>query len=139
MLFFALFYTFCDLKVYKKLFLHQKIDIDQRMACGAPVRWMKCTTSWFGVCFLAVSVLSTFLNFHWNRATFDENKNGMEICRAKKIHLIANNNIKMPNCTDTSWTVDNIKAKDIRRAITKGTLITLKDFFRVFNRGLFLF
>ena len=33
-------------------------------------------------------------------------------------------NITMPNCTNTSWTVDNMKAKDIRVALTKGILIT---------------
>ena len=43
----------------------------------------------------------------------------MEIYRANGINLVANNDIKMPNCTDTSWTVDNLK-KDISIAITRG-------------------
>ena len=32
-------------------------------------------------------------------------------------------NITMPNCTNTSWTVDNINSKYIKIALTKGTLI----------------
>ena len=49
---------------------------------------------------------------------------GMEVCRANDIGLVASNDIKIPNCTNTSWTVDNITAKDIRIALTKGTLIS---------------
>ena len=41
----------------------------------------------------------------------------MEVCRANNISLVASNDIKMPICTNTSWTVDNITAKDIRIAI----------------------
>ena len=43
---------------------------------------------------------------------------------AKVINLVADNNIKMPNCTDNSWNVDNIKAKDMRMIITEGHIIT---------------
>ena len=44
---FALFYTFYDLKSCKKLFLRQKIDFNQWMACRAPVCWSKYTTNKF--------------------------------------------------------------------------------------------
>ena len=44
LLFFALFYTFHDLKGRKKLFWCQKIDFDQLTVCGAPVPWSKYTT-----------------------------------------------------------------------------------------------
>ena len=43
----------------------------------------------------------------------------MEVCRANDIGLVASNDIKMPNCTNTSWTVDNIIAKDKRIALTR--------------------
>ena len=36
----------------------------------------------------------------------------------------SNNEITIPNCTKNSQTLDNIKAKDIRLALTKGNLIS---------------
>ena len=37
---------------------------------------------------------------------------GMEVCRANGINLVASNEITMPNCTNTSWTVDKLTAKE---------------------------
>ena len=48
---------------------------------------------------------------------------GMEICRTNGINLVANSEITMPNCTNTSWTVDSITARDIRLALTPGTSV----------------
>ena len=39
---------------------------------------------------------------------------GIETCRTNRINLVVNNEITMPNCTNFSWTIDNIAAKDIR-------------------------
>ena len=48
------------------------------------------------------------------------------MCRAKGINLIGSNEIKLPNCTNTSWTVDNIKAKDVTVGHREGTPPDLK-------------
>ena len=59
---FALFYTFYDLKVYKKLFYCRKIDLDQRTACGAPVCWSKYTT----YCSLVIPNKKTRVKWRWS-------------------------------------------------------------------------
>ena len=38
---------------------------------------------------------------------------GMDICRENGLNLVVNNEITMPNCTNSSWAIDNITAKNI--------------------------
>ena len=52
----------------------------------------------------------------------------MEVCRANNISLVASNDIKMPNFTNTSWTLDIITAKDIIIAI-------IRALFDFYHRG----
>ena len=47
-LYFHMFLSIDDLKVCKKLFQRQKIYFNQQTACGAPVRWSKYTTDYYG-------------------------------------------------------------------------------------------
>ena len=44
------------------------------------------------------------------------------MCSTNEINLVVNNEITMPNCTNLSWTIDNIATKDIRLALTKVNL-----------------
>ena len=39
------------------------------------------------------------------------------MCRTNGINIAAGNEITMPNCTNFSWTIDNIAAKDIRLSL----------------------
>ena len=49
---------------------------------------------------------------------------GLQICQARQINILTNQEIRMPNCTDTTWTTENIKTKEIRIAITNIKTIT---------------
>ena len=44
------------------------------------------------------------------------------MCSTNEINLVVNNEITMPNCTNLSWTIDNIATKDIRLALAKVNL-----------------
>ena len=46
------------------------------------------------------------------------------MCRTNGINPVVNNEIAMPNCTNFSWAIDNMAAKDIRLALTKINLIS---------------
>ena len=46
------------------------------------------------------------------------------MCRQNGINIAVGNEITMPNCTNVSWTVDNIASKDVRLALIKVNLIS---------------
>ena len=37
---------------------------------------------------------------------------GLQICQARNINIITNEEIRMPNSTDTIWATENIKTKE---------------------------
>ena len=49
---------------------------------------------------------------------------GIDMCRINGINITVGNEITMPNCTNFSWTIDNITSKDIRLALIKVNLIS---------------
>ena len=52
---------------------------------------------------------------------------GIEMCRLNGINIAVGNEVTLPNCTNFSWTVDNITSKDIRLALLKVNLIDNPD------------
>ena len=46
---------------------------------------------------------------------------GLQICQENGIQCIPGNDIRLPNCTNTKWTDQNINTKDIRLAIMSQT------------------
>ena len=71
-----------------------------------------------------VAVQAGFLN----RRTIKNNiptqiLRGLQICRENGIQCIPGDDIKLPNCTNTKWTIENITTKDIRTALISEHLI----------------
>ena len=58
---------------------------------------------------------------------------GLQICQENGIQCIPGNDIRLPNCTNTKWTDQNINTKDIRLAIMSQTLI-IQDLDHVKNK-----
>jgi hypothetical protein len=47
----------------------------------------------------------------------------LQVCQVRIINIITNEEIRMPNCTETVWTTENIKTKEIKITLTNITTI----------------
>ena len=45
------------------------------------------------------------------------------MCRLNKFNIVVGDEVTLPNCTNVSWTADNIASKDIKLALLKVNLI----------------